>query len=83
MPSAASDQSSATTAWEYRVETIGSWIRSPKDPELAAALNDWGEEGWHLVNALSREGSQAVTLILRRTLGRDERRRRTRPGEGW
>jgi hypothetical protein len=83
MRTAASDPGDAATAWEYRVETIGSWIRSPKDPELAAALNDWGEEGWVLVNALARESSQAVTLILRRPLGRDERRRRTLPGEGW
>ncbi len=78
----ASEQGGAT-AWEYRVETIGSWIRSPKDADLAAVLNDLGDEGWFLVNALPREGSQAVTVILRRPLGREERRRRTLPGEGW
>lgn len=70
-------------AWEYRVETLGSWIRSPKDPELAAALNGLGEEGWECVSALPREGSQAVTMILRRPLSRDERRRRSRPEESW
>ena len=70
-------------AWEYRLETIGSWIRSPKDGELAATLNGLGEDGWELVSALPREGSQAVTLVLRRPLGRDERRRRTRPEVDW
>ena len=70
-------------AWEYRVETIGSWIRSPKDGVLAAILNGLGEDGWELVSALPRESSQAVTLVLRRPLGRDERRRRTRPGVDW
>ena len=70
-------------ALEYRVETLGSWIRSPKDPELAARLNELGEDGWECVSALPREGSQAVTLILRRPLGRDERRRRTRPEVDW
>ncbi len=70
-------------AWEYRVETFGSWIRSPRDVQLAEALNEWGEEGWELSGALPREGSQALTLILRRRVGREERRRRTRPGESW
>jgi hypothetical protein len=73
----------ASLAWEYRVETLGSWIRSPKDPELAARLNELGEEGWECVSALPREGSQAVTVVLRRPLGRDERRRRSRPQESW
>lgn len=70
-------------AWEYRVETIGSWIRSPKDAQLAEALNAWGDEGWELASALPREGSQAITLIGRRRMTREEGRRRTRPGESW
>jgi len=70
-------------AWEYRVETMGSWIRSPKDGQLAEALNLLGGEGWELSSALPREGSQALTLILRRRVTREERRRRTRPGETW
>ncbi len=70
-------------SWEFRVETVGSWIRSPKDAQVTDVLNAWAEEGWELVTALPRERSQAVTLIGRRLLTRDERRRRTRPGEGW
>jgi hypothetical protein len=42
-----------------------------------------GGEGWELSSALPREGSQALTLILRRRVTREERRRRTRPGETW
>ena len=70
-------------SWEYRIETMGSWIRSPKDAQLTDVLSAWAEEGWELVTALPREGSQAVTLIGRRLLTREERRRRTRPGQGW
>ena len=69
--------------WEYRVETFGSWIRSPKDGQLAEALNELGQEGWELSSAVPREGSQALTLIMRRRVTRVERRRRTRPGETW
>ena len=70
-------------SWEYRVETFGSWIRSPKDGQLTEALNELGEQDWQLTGALPREGSQALTLILRRRVTREERRRRTRPGETW
>ncbi len=70
-------------SWEYRVDTLGSWIRSPKDPELASWLNELGEDGWECVSALPREGSRGVTMILRRPLGREERRRRSRPRETW
>jgi len=69
--------------WEYRVETLGSTMRSTKDDQLADVLNAWSEQGWELTCALPREGSRAVTLIARRRLTREERRRRTRPGEGW
>ncbi|HSB88570.1 MAG TPA: hypothetical protein VLD63_00945 [Anaerolineales bacterium] len=69
--------------WEYRVETLGSMLRSPKDDQLAELLNAWGEEGWEFASALLRRPSQAVTLIARRRLTRQERRRRTRPGEAW
>jgi hypothetical protein len=70
-------------AWEYSVATIGSRLRSPKDEQLTDALQLWGQEGWELVTAFAREGSQAVTLVARRRLSRDERRRRSRPGESW
>ncbi|HET7010393.1 MAG TPA: hypothetical protein VFI11_06425 [Anaerolineales bacterium] len=73
----------AAQAWEYCVVTLGSWIRSPKDGELTATLNELGEDGWQLTASTSREGSQALTLFLQRPLGRDERRRRSRPGGTW
>lgn len=69
--------------WEYRVESFGGMIRPPKDEQLAEALNAWGEDGWELNFALAREGSRAVTLIARRRITRQERRRRTRPGGSW
>jgi len=70
-------------AWQYRVESVGSWIRGPRDGQLAEMLDGWAAEGWELVCAVPREGTQAVTLIARRRVTRQERRRRTRPGEGW
>ena len=69
--------------WEYRVESFGGMVRSPKDEQLAEALNAWAEDGWELTSALLRGPGQAVTLIARRRVTLQERRRRTRPGESW
>ena len=39
--------------WEYRVETFGSTFSTPKDDELEAALDEWGEDGWEVISAPS------------------------------
>ena len=64
--------------WEYRVQTLGSTLREVKDKEIYALLNAWGAEGWELVSAVHISGNK-VTLIARRPMSSDERRRRSYP----
>ena len=45
---------------------------------MYALLNSWGEDGWELVSAVHISGNK-VTLIARRLLSSDERRRRSYP----
>ena len=70
---------SDTTQWEYRVLTIGSALKQPKDDELEALLNEWGEEGWEVINAHGLEGSNKVRVIAKRSLSRSALRRRSWP----
>ena len=72
-----------TSEWEYRVMSFGGGLRSPKDEELEADLNLWGEEGWEVVGALPRENSNKVTVIAKRPLSASARRRRTLPQDEW
>lgn len=69
------------TQWEYRVLTIGSMWGS-KDEDIAATLNEWGEEGWEALAAYTPEGSGKVTMVAKRPLTADTRRRRAMPGIG-
>ena len=64
--------------WEYRVEAFGSALSSVKDERLEEVLNEWGEEGWHLVSAYP-VGDNKVRLIAERAveLGSSRRKR------GW
>ena len=62
--------------WEYRVETFGSLFSAPKDEELEAVLDEWGEEGWEVFSAHHLEGSNKVRIIARRPLTAASRRRR-------
>ena len=64
--------------WEYRLQTLGSTLREPKDGEILALLNAWGVEGWELVSAVHTTGNK-VTLIARRPLSESTRRRRSYP----
>ena len=65
--------------WEYIVQTVGG-LRSPKDEDMLALLNAWGEEGWELVGMVSTPSSSAVKLVAKRPLTPATRRRRSLPG---
>jgi hypothetical protein len=64
--------------WEYRVQTIGSMMGT-KDEQIESTLNEWGEEGWEAVSVYTPSGSGKVTLVAKRPLTADERRRRSWP----
>lgn len=68
-----------TTQWEYRVRIIGSALKQAKDEDLETLLNEWGEEGWEVINAHSLEGSNKVRLIAKRPLSRSTSRSRSWP----
>ncbi len=65
--------------WEYRVLTIGSMIGT-KDEKIQATLNEWGEDGWEAINVYTPSGSGKVTMVAKRPLTTEERRRRSMPG---
>jgi hypothetical protein len=65
--------------WEYRLETFGTYWTRPKDELLQATLDEWGEEGWEVINIVSSSGEK-LTLIAKRPLSRSTRRQRTWPG---
>ena len=65
--------------WEYRVLTLGSVWREPKDGEVSALLNAWGAEDWELVDVTHTTGNKLM-LVARRPLSANERRRRSYPG---
>jgi len=67
------------TQWEYRVQTIGR-IWGTKDEQIMATLNAWGEEGWEAINVYTPEGSGKVTMVAKRPLTLEARRRRSMPG---
>jgi hypothetical protein len=65
--------------WEYRVLTIGSSFGT-KDENIEATLNEWGEEGWEAISVYTPSGSGKVTIVAKRLLTAETRRRRTMPG---
>lgn len=67
------------TQWEYRVESFGTFFTGPKDEDLEAALNEWGLDGWEVVNARCVENSSKVVVIAKRPLTTATRRRRSLP----
>jgi hypothetical protein len=66
--------------WEYRLETIGgsAW-RAPKDEDLEALLDAWGEEGWEVINVFTAPGTNRITVVAKRPLARSTRRHRSMP----
>jgi hypothetical protein len=71
------------TQWEYHVEVLGTAFRSVKPEGLAAALNEFGEMGWEVVNLHHPESSNKLWVTMRRPLSHAARRRRSRPDEAW
>lgn len=65
--------------WEYRVQSLGGALRSPKDEELSEILNEWGLEGWELVTVVTTASGNQHRLIARRPLRRSSRRERNWP----
>lgn len=65
--------------WEYRSETFGSAWSGLKDQALEAALNEWGAEGWEVINAIAIPGSNKVKVIAKRPLSERSRRQRDWP----
>jgi hypothetical protein len=52
--------------WEYHVLTMGGIMRESKNEELEAELNALGQEGWEAVAMKPHEGSNKVTVLLKR-----------------
>jgi hypothetical protein len=64
--------------WEYRVQTIGSFWGT-KDELIQSTLDEWGEEGWEVINVFTPENSGKVTVVAKRPLMERVRRMRSIP----
>jgi hypothetical protein len=69
-----------TNQWEYRVQTIGGMFGA-KDDQLESLLNEWGLEGWEATQVYTSFQSNRVTIIARRPLSSENRRRSNWPGQ--
>jgi len=70
--------------WEYRVETLGSALWGGVKPDkLTIALNQWGQEGWEVVNIHQPNNNNRVWVTMKRLLSQTERRQRARQLRGW
>ena len=67
-----------TKQWEYRVQTIGSFLGT-KDELIEETLNEWGSEGWEAINVFTPEGSGKITIVAKRPLTDRVRRLRSMP----
>lgn len=66
--------------WEYRVLSVGSLWRGPRQEELEAVLNELGAEGWEVITASWHDsGSGKVRIVAKRPLTDRARRRRSLP----
>lgn len=66
--------------WEYRVQTVGSFLGGVKADELEALLNAWGEEGWEVVSTHIKENENKINIIAKRPLTDRVIRMRSMPG---
>lgn len=71
------------TQWEYRIEVVGSALRSLKPENVEQYLNDLGLEGWEVVNLHHPTNSNKVWITIKRPLSTSTRRRRSQPDEEW
>jgi hypothetical protein len=67
--------------WEYRVQTIGSMFGT-KDEDIQATLDEWGSEGWEVINVYTPSQSGKVTIVAKRPLTELVRRQRSKPQMG-
>jgi hypothetical protein len=74
---------SENTFWEYHIEVIGSSWRGLKPEVVTAALNEFGEMGWEVVNLHQPQNSNKMWVALKRPLSHGSRRQRSRPEESW
>ena len=65
--------------WEYRVKTVGTFLKGARDENLEAELNQWGEEGWEVVIFRTIENSNHTQVIVKRPLDRTTWRLRSMP----
>ena len=72
-----------TQLWEYRVETLGSFLSGVNDQQLTETLNQWGEEGWEVISVRPPVNSNKMTIIAKRPLDENTRRRRNRRQFEW
>jgi len=64
--------------WEYRVQTVGG-LFGTKDELIQDVLNEWGSEGWEVINVFAPQGSGKVTIVAKRPLTDRIRRMRSMP----
>jgi hypothetical protein len=69
---------SELTQWEYRVLTIGNAFGT-RDEQIEATLNDWGSEGWEAIHVYTPSQSNKVTIVAKRPVTREQRRRQSMP----
>jgi len=67
------------TQWEYRSETLGTFWNNPRDGVLETVLNEWGQEGWEVINVITQSGTSKYRIVAKRPLTGDVRRRRNWP----
>jgi hypothetical protein len=68
------------TQWEYRAAALGTFWREPKDEEIVATLDQWGEEGWEVISVINLHGTSKLRVIAKRPLTTRSRRLRSMPG---
>ncbi len=67
------------TQWEYRVHRYSNW-RGLKSDEVSDILNEWGMEGWEVINtAVTPDG--ALWITAKRPLSLRSRRERSMPSQ--
>lgn len=57
-----------TAKWEYKIETFGTTFRRPKEFEIQETLNQWGIDGWEVVQYHQPQSSNKITIVAKRPL---------------
>ena len=69
--------------WEYHIEVLGSFFRSPKPEQITASLNEIDEEGWEVVSLEQLNNSNKIWVTMRRPSTSSTRRQRVRAEDSW